>query len=469
MAQTRETTIKELTPDKRNANRGTQRGAAALENSLRQYGAGRSILIDAKGQVIAGNKTLEQAASIGLEDVIIVPTDGKKIVAVQRTDLDLDTDPMAMELAIADNRVSEIDLSWNPEALKAIGAEIDLTKFWSQDELKDLLGPDEAAAEAAERAEATPNVPENPLTKPGDLIILGNHRLLCGDSRDVAQVARLLGDVRPDLAFQDPPYGIEIVSRDLAVGNRIPVGPALSKGVAPGKPVTADRKSGVVGGDPAFKSKTVTVGSAAGKVGTIHRGMKAKPIVPANVYPEIIGDDSPATAITAYEICSALKIPVMIFWGANHYSSALVRDPETQQERTWALPASSCWIVWDKDNGESFFADAELAWTNQKTAVRLFKHKWNGLIKDSERGEKRCHPTQKPVALASWCIEHYGQKARTVLDLFCGSGSCLMACELAKRACFAMELSPAYCDVIVMRWEQFTGQGAKRLPQENES
>ena len=83
-----------------------------------------------------------------------------------------------------------------------------------------------------------------------------------------------------------------------------------------------------------------------------------------------------------------------------------------------ALPNSSCWIVWDKENTGNF-ADAELAWTNQDTVVRVFKHMWNGMLKASEREQKRVHPTQKPVALAEWCFENYGNPA-TVLDLFLG-------------------------------------------------
>lgn len=91
--------LADLTPDAKNANRGTERGGQMVEDSLRTYGAGRSILIDKHGVIIAGNKTAEHAGSIGFEDVIIVPTDGTKLVAVQRTDLDLATDQAAKELA----------------------------------------------------------------------------------------------------------------------------------------------------------------------------------------------------------------------------------------------------------------------------------------------------------------------------------------------------------------------------------
>ena len=108
MATTRTGKLSELTPDHSNANRGTERGRYALEASLRKYGAGRSILIDKHGRIIAGNKTAETAADVGIDDVIVVQTDGRQVVAVQRTDLDLDSNE-ARELAYADNRVGQLD------------------------------------------------------------------------------------------------------------------------------------------------------------------------------------------------------------------------------------------------------------------------------------------------------------------------------------------------------------------------
>lgn len=138
MAQ--KTTIAALTPDEKNANRGNQRGTGMIEESLRKYGAGRSILVDKNGRVIAGNKTLEGATSIGLEDVIVVETDGKKLVAVKRTDLDLDS-PEARELAIADNRTGQVNLEWDPAVLSELAQEgVDIHQFWSENEFNLLLG-----------------------------------------------------------------------------------------------------------------------------------------------------------------------------------------------------------------------------------------------------------------------------------------------------------------------------------------
>ena len=131
--------ISDLIPDHANANKGTERGRYALEASLRQYGAGRSILLDKDGRIIAGNKTVEVAADVGLEDVIVVQTDGKQIVAVQRTDLDIDSEA-GRGLAYADNRVGQLDLEWDAEQVLAdLNAGMDLSGMWKQDELDELL------------------------------------------------------------------------------------------------------------------------------------------------------------------------------------------------------------------------------------------------------------------------------------------------------------------------------------------
>lgn len=133
----------ELIPDASNANKGTQRGRAALEASLRQYGAGRSILVDKHGRIIAGNKTLETAVDIGLEDVVVVQTDGKQIVAVQRMDLDLAQDESARMLAYADNRVGELDLDFDADQLLAdLNAGLPLEQLWFENELDALLEAD---------------------------------------------------------------------------------------------------------------------------------------------------------------------------------------------------------------------------------------------------------------------------------------------------------------------------------------
>jgi len=141
--------IADFSTDIQNANRGTERGLYALDESLRRYGAGRSIVVDRDNRIIAGNKTLERASDLGLDEVIVVETDGTKLVAVKRTDLDLfEDDGRARGLALADNRVGQLDLDW--DALQVLNdLPDDATFLWSAREIEAL----QAVAEQQAREE----------------------------------------------------------------------------------------------------------------------------------------------------------------------------------------------------------------------------------------------------------------------------------------------------------------------------
>ena len=169
-----------------------------------------------------------------------------------------------------------------------------------------------------------------------------------------------------------------------------------------------------------------------------------------NKFDKIIGDTSIQSAIDCYNLCESLNIPVMVFWGANYYCHS--------------LPQSANWLVWDKrvdDKQRDMNSDCELAYVKSKAkSVRIFRHLWKGMIKDSENGQGRVHPTQKPIALAEWCFNEYSPKSKYIIDLFGGSGSTLIACEKTNRKCYMMEISPNYCDVIIKRWQKFTGKSA---------
>jgi 16S rRNA G966 N2-methylase RsmD len=305
---------------------------------------------------------------------------------------------------IADNKLA-LNAGWDNELLalefselQGMDFDLDLTGF-TADEIAALM-PEEIEPGKTDE-DAVPEVPEQPVTVLGDVWILGKHRLMCGDSTSIDAVDKLMDGATVDMVYTDPPYGISIV------------------------------KGSKVGGDKPFGSK-----DSRGTVGATN-------IVKANLYAPIAGDDTIDVALEAIQVIKTLSAKVEIIWGGNYYANALEN--------------SSCWIVWDKENTGNF-ADAELAWTNQKTAVRIFKHMWNGMVKASEHGQKRVHPTQKPVKLAEWCIQEYGDKCQNLLDLFCGSGSTLLACETKKKTGYMMELSPHYCDVIVKRWQDFTGK-----------
>lgn len=140
--------IRDLETDQHNANPGTPRGVALLETSVRRNGIGRSVLADKHGRLIAGNKTTETIADVmGTEiDVIVIKTDGTKLIVHQRTDLDLDTDPRARELAIAENRVAEVGLAWDTDILKDLDATpgVDLSQYWTPTEFNAMQADDAA-------------------------------------------------------------------------------------------------------------------------------------------------------------------------------------------------------------------------------------------------------------------------------------------------------------------------------------
>lgn len=136
-------TLADLIPDENNPNSGTARGYQIVRESLQRLGAGRSVLVDRDGRIIAGNKTVEQAYAAGMEDVILVKSDGKKLVVVQREDLDLEEDDgRAREMSIADNRASEAGLEWDFEVLATMADREDLDWLWNDHEL-DLIFDDE--------------------------------------------------------------------------------------------------------------------------------------------------------------------------------------------------------------------------------------------------------------------------------------------------------------------------------------
>lgn len=317
--------------------------------------------------------------------------------------LDHLTDEQRRAYALAHNKTaenSEWDFDILPEELESI-VDIDMSQFGFDINLDD-------EQEIVE--DEVPEVPEEPICKVGDLWQLGRHRLICGDSTDVSVIDRLMDGVKAKLLLTDPPYGIDIVSHNT-------------------------RK---IGGD-----KPVTVGK-------VHGNAKNAIIQQCKEYAPVIGDDTTDTARASYDVAITCTDNQIIF-GGNYFTDF--------------LPPSRCWIVWDKKNSGTF-ADAELAWTSFDKVVKLYHFMWNGLCREGSRkleGKTRVHPTQKPVGMLADILKDFSEDNDTILDLFGGSGSTLIACEQLNRRCYMCELDPKYCDVIVDRWENFTGEKAVLL------
>lgn len=198
----------------------------------------------------------------------------------------------------------------------------------------------------------------------------------------------------------------------------------------------AGEKADMVFTDPPYGVAVVKSGKVGADFGIAKKGK----------YSEVIGDETTDTAEGFYNTSIAFGFNKFIIWGGNYFTKFL--DP------------SNSWVIWNKraDSGiRNTFADAELAWSNCGFPARVHNQLWNGMIRAGEK-DARVHPTQKPIALAEFCFEL--SESKVIYDPFLGSGSTLIACEKTGRKCYGMEIDPKYCDVILTRWEQFTGKTA---------
>lgn len=318
---------------------------------------------------------------------------------------DFDDEEQEIAAGVSDNAIAswaELDLSGINADIGDLGPDFDI----------DLLGIKNFEIDVADKFEGDPDVvpevPVEPKTKLGDVYQLGKHRLMCGDSTSIDAIERLMNDEEVDMVFTDPPYGISVVH----------------------------------GGGASSKTGFVGARNAPGQLGR------------AREYRPIIGDDEPFDP----GLILGLGFKTIILWGANHYASR--------------LPDKAQWLIWDKklESGSldhNNFSDCELAWTNTDAlAAKIYRHTWAGMLRKGERAvelKDRVHPTQKPVGLCSEVIVDFSKEKQSVMDLYGGSGSTLIACEKTNRKCFMMELDPKYCDVIVTRWEQFTGKKAELI------
>jgi DNA modification methylase len=417
--------LTDLTPDPQNANKGTPRGAQMVEDSLRQYGAGRSILVDKHGTVIAGNKTLEAAVSIGLEDAIVVQTDGRRLVVVQRTDLDLATDAAAMELGIVDNRAAELGLSWDAPVLQSLAASgADLSRLFTTDELAALLAQQMPPVNGLTDADAVPEARATSI-KPGDLFELGGHRLLCGDSTNGDDVSRLMASQRAGLCFTSPPYAD---AREYQGGDMDPLHLSGFLGHYPADIYVVNlgliRKDGAL---VTYWDEYITAAHAA--------GLK---LLSWNVW-----DRGIAKSVAQKTAMFPIEHEWILVFGMDRQrlrptvpnpGAGGIRKP-TNRQKDGTITKASAKVV--RDHREI------------GTVYR------GGVVHRSDD-----HPAMFPVEFAETYIAACTDVGGVVSEPFSGSGTTMIACEQLGRCCRAMELAPQYVQVAIDRWEAFTGKKA---------
>lgn len=268
----------------------------------------------------------------------------------------------------------------------------------------EMLGiPDLKMPEVFEPQADEDSVPEfvEPKTKLGDIYSLGRHRLMCGDSTSIDAVEKLMNGEKADMVFTDPPYGMNL---DTNYSN-LPTAPNGAR--------------------------------------------------PKNDYKKIIGDGqdfTPELIQTCLGVFSYCK--EIFMFGADYYAELLPNKND------------GSWIVWDKRVTENFDAMIgsafELCWSKSKHKREICRLN-NTLFSGESDAKNKVHPTQKPIKVVEWFFDKWGKDLINIIDLFGGSGSTLIACEKTNRKCFMMELDPHYCDVIVARWEKFTGKKAELI------
>lgn len=386
--------------------RKNDRAVDRMAASIREFGFKIPVLVRSSGEVVDGHLRLKAARKLGITEVLVVLCDEWTDAQVKAFRLmvnrsvawaDWDVDLLALEFA----------------ELKVLDFDLRLTGF-DVGEIDAFL----ADPAADDRANASPELPEVAVTQPGDLWVLGPHRVLCGDATNQHAVARLLGERKPFLMVTDPPYGIQLDSewRD---------------------------RAGLNGCGPAEASymKHRTVGHTETTISGDTRAdwSEAFALVPSLQ----IGYVWHASAFTREVLDGLLRI------GFIHHQQIIWNKGRTVLTRThYWFQHEPCWYVRKKN--APWYGKAGENSTVWDAASPKF-------IMGGSKEEKFDHPTQKPVELMRRPILNHTERGEAVYDPFLGSGTTLMAAELTERICYGLEIDPRYCDVIVGRWQEFTG------------
>jgi DNA modification methylase len=391
-----------LIPYARNARTHSEQQVQQIAGSIQEFGFCNPVLIDAQNGIIAGHGRVMAAQLLKLESV----------PCLRLSHL---TDAQKRAYVLADNRIA-LSSGWDTEMLANELSDLHADEFnmallgFDADELTalmdlDLTGEEEPSGEIVE--DEVPEVPVDPITKLGNLWILGEHRLLCGDSTKAEDVGRLLGDQRPFLMVTDPPYGVNLDQswRDAALGD---------KAMGPGNAfkVENDQRADWTEAWTLFPGDVAYIWHAGKFTDVVMQSLRNVKFEPVQ---QIIWNKS-----------------VMIMGRSDYHFK---HEP--------------CWYAVKKGKTHG--------WTGDRKQVTVIDAAPPNHIMGGSKEEKTPHPTQKPVACMFELIKNH---AGDIYEPFCGSGTTLIAAEQLNRKCYGMEISPAYCDVIVKRWENLTGKTA---------
>jgi DNA modification methylase len=403
-----------------------------VAKSIREFGFRQPIVVDEDGVVIIGHTRLKAAKMLGLSEVPVHIARGLSPEQVKA-------------LRIADNKTAEI-AEWNLELLpielsELQGMDFDLGLLgFDQDELAKLLDP--GVQEGLTDPDEIPAPPDEAITKPGDLWILGEHRLLCGDSSKPADLDRLLDGQPIHLCNTDPPYNVKVEPRS---NNAIAAGLSSFQG-------TTHHQSMDVARHPE-KSKPT------------QKKLRAKDRPLAN---DFVSDEEFDRLLDAwFGNIARLLMPGRGFYIWGGYANLGNYPPFLKQHGLYFSQS----IVWDKQHPvltrKDMMGCFELAfygWREGAAHEFFGPHNATDLWHVKKvNPQSMVHLTEKPVELAVRAMQYSSRTGENVLDLFGGSGSTLIAAQQTGRRAFLMELDPLYCDVIVQRWDQFTGLKAERI------
>ncbi|MGD9791122.1 MAG: DNA modification methylase [Phycisphaerales bacterium] len=412
----------------------------AVARSIAEFGFRVPIVVDAEGVVVCGHTRLKAARHLGLDTV---PVHVAKELSPEQI----------RALRIADNQVHSLS-TWDREllpleleALKDLDVDLSLLGF-SDEELRDFLAP--PPTEGLTDPDDVPEPPDEAVTKPGDLWVLGEHRLLCGDSSLASDVDRLLGSDRVHLVNTDPPYNVKVEPRS---NNAIAAGLSSFSATQRKDTSATDQQSADLNRYPE-KSKPT------------HRKLRAKDRPLAN---DFVSDEEFERLLTAwFGGIARVLVPGGAFYIWGGYANCANYPPVLKANGLYFSQA----VIWIKEHPvltrKDFMGNHEWCFYGWREGAGHHFYGPNN-VPDTWSVKKvtptaMVHLTEKPVELAKRAIEYSSKPGEVVLDLFGGSGSTLIAAEMSGRRARLMELDPLYCDVIVQRWESFTGKKAQRTP-----